>query len=159
LKTVTTAVKTCFSLKQNTFDLSHSRKEIKNSNTHNTIKMNKRQLLPTALLLFGSFYSFNAQKWSCAAQVGTTAYLGDVNENLLWQPKLNRTAIGGSVGCEALDFMTVRLNVVGGQLSGSDAENTTTAWRKLRAFSFQTPFVEASVLTEWDVLKAVFGDR
>jgi hypothetical protein len=121
--------------------------------------MNKLiQLRLTALLLCGSLYSLNAQKWSCAAQVGTTAYLGDVNENLLWQPKLNRTAIGGSVSYDALDFMTVRLNVVAGQLSGSDLENTNSAWRKRRAFSFQTPFVEASVLTEWDVLKAIFGD-
>ena len=111
------------------------------------------------MLLCCAFYSLNAQKWSCAAQVGTTAYLGDVNERLLWQPKLNRTALGGSIGYAALDFMTVRLTVSAGQLSGSDRENTNTAWRKLRAFSFQTPFVEATVSTEWDVLKAIFGAR
>jgi hypothetical protein len=120
--------------------------------------MNKlTQLRLTALLLCGSFYSLNAQKWSCAAQVGTTAYLGDVSERMAWQPNLKRTLVGASVAYSPLDFLTVRLNVVTGQLSGNDAENTTTEWRKKRAFSFQTPFVETSILTEFDVFKAVFG--
>lgn len=109
----------------------------------------------TVSLLCLSLHSLTAQKWSCAAQIGTTAYLGDVNERLLWQPQLNRTVIGGSIGYAALDFLTVRLAVSIGQLSGSDRENATTAWRKLRAFSFQTPFVETALLTEWDVLKAI----
>jgi OmpA-OmpF porin, OOP family len=125
------------------------------STQQHTIKMNKPHNLLTALLLCGSCFTASAQRWSCAAQVGTTAYLGDVNERLLWQPKLNRVTVGGSIGYEALDFLTLRLNVAVGQLSGSDAENTNTSWRKLRAFSFQTPFIEASLLTEWDVLKAM----
>jgi OmpA-OmpF porin, OOP family len=49
--------------------------------------------------------------------------------------------------------------VTAGNLSGNDVENTSVAWRKLRAFSFQTPFVETSIQTEFDVFKAVFGDR
>lgn len=120
--------------------------------------MNKRiQQHLTAFLLCLSLHSLTAQRWTCAAQIGATAYLGDVNEHLLWQPQLNRTAIGGSIGYKALDFLTVRLNVTAGQLSGSDAENTANAWRTLRAFSFQTPFVETALLTEWDVLKAING--
>ena len=121
--------------------------------------MNKRPLQLTALLLCCSLYSLNAQKWSYAAQVGTTAYLGDVSEHLAWQPNPKRTALSASLAYEALDFLTIRLNVTAGQLSGNDAENTNTAWRKLRAFSFQTPFIETAVLTEFDVFKAIFGDR
>jgi hypothetical protein len=119
--------------------------------------MNKlTQLQLMALLLCSSFYSLNAQKWSCAAQVGTTAYLGDVSERMAWQPNLERTLVGASVAYSLLDFLTVRLNVIKGQLSGHDAENTTTEWRKKRAFSFQTPFLETAILTEFDVFKAVF---
>lgn len=122
--------------------------------------MNKlTQLRLTALLLCGSFYSLHAQKWSCAAQVGTTAYLGDVSENLAWQPNLKRTLAGASIAYAASNVLTIRLNVIAGQLSGYDAENTTADWRKKRAFSFYTPFVETSILTEFDVFKAVFGKR
>jgi Domain of unknown function (DUF6089) len=122
--------------------------------------MNKlTQLRLTALLLCSSFYSLHAQKWSCAAQVGTTAYLGDVSEHLAWRPNQQRAVGGASVAYNALDFLTIRLNVVAGQLSGYDAENTSTTWRKQRAFRFQTPFIETSVLTEFDVFKAISNDR
>jgi Mannosyl-glycoprotein endo-beta-N-acetylglucosaminidase len=59
--------------------------------------MNKlTQLRLTAFLLCRSFYSLNAQKWFCAAQIGTTAYLGDVSENMAWQPNLKRTSSNNS---------------------------------------------------------------
>lgn len=121
--------------------------------------MNKliQRLHFTAFLLCLSLHSLTAQKWFCAAQIGTTAYLGDVNERLLWQPQFNRTAISGSIAYKALDFLTVRFNVTAGQLSGSDVENATTDWRTLRAFNFQTPFVETALWTEWDVLGVVNG--
>ncbi len=121
--------------------------------------MNKLTRFSLAVgLLCSTFHVSHAQKWSCTAHIGTTAYIGDVNEGLLWQPNLNRTAIGASIGYKALDFMTLRLNVLTGQLSGSDAENATTLWRKQRAFSFKTAFVETAVLTEWNVGRMLLGD-
>lgn len=120
--------------------------------------MNKFLLL-TAALLCVSLHTLSAQRWSCAAQIGATAYLGDVGEHVNWQPQLNRTVLGASLAYHATDFLTIRLNALGGQLASSDAENTTTLWRKQRAFSFKTPFVETSLLTEWDVLKALINQR
>ncbi len=105
------------------------------------------------------FYAVNAQKWSYTPQIGTTLYLGDVGEQLAWQPNANRAAAGASLNYSALDFLTIRLTAIGGRLSGSDIENSRTDWRKLRAFSFQTPFVETSIMAEFDVLKAISGKR
>lgn len=121
--------------------------------------MNKRLLLLAAVLLCLSLPILKAQKWSCAAQIGTTAYSGDVGEHLNWQPNINRTAFGASLAYNATDFLTVRLNVLTGQLSSSDLENTTTPWRKQRAFSFKTPFVESTILTEWNVYQAIAGEQ
>ncbi len=120
--------------------------------------MNKPLLLAAALLCF-SLPILKAQKWSCAAQIATTAYLGDVGEHLNWQPNLNRAAFSASLAYKATDFLTVRLNVLTGQLSSSDLENTTKPWRKQRAFSFKTPFVESAILTEWDVYQAIVGEQ
>jgi OmpA-OmpF porin, OOP family len=118
---------------------------------------NSKSICLTVLLCL-SFYAINAQKWSYSAQIGTTVYLGDVSEKIAWQPNVNRTVLGASLSYEALDFLNIRLNAIGGRLSGRDGENTEIEWRKLRAFSFQTPFVEASIMTEFDALKAIFGD-
>jgi Domain of unknown function (DUF6089) len=117
----------------------------------------KPAYLTLFLCLF--FYAVNAQKWSYTPQIGTTLYLGDVGEQLAWQPNANRVAAGASLNFAVLDFLTIRLSAIGGRLSGRDGENTRINWRKLRAFSFQTPFVETSIMTEFDVLKAIVGKR
>jgi hypothetical protein len=102
-----------------------------------------------------SLSAFKVPKWYCSAQIGSTAHLENVNDRLFWQPTLNRTVIGASVVCNALYFFAARLNAAAGQLLGSDGENMATTRRKLRAFSFQTLFVQTPLPTERAALRAV----
>lgn len=121
--------------------------------------MYKSTIFYLTLLLSSFTYSLSAQKWSYTAQIGTTAYLGDLSEKLACQPNENRIVVGGALNYTISDVLNVRLSAISGRLSGIDGENSPTAWRKLRGFSFQTPFVETSITAEFDVLKAISGNK
>lgn len=100
-------------------------------------------LLPCALLGQG--------KWDLGILSGGTTYQGDLvlsNGPLL---SATKPAYGGFLR-HTFDFQwSFRVNVISGQLVGSD-QNSDDKYRLRRNFSFQSDLIETSVLFEWEPL-------
>ncbi|MCC6461807.1 MAG: OmpA family protein [Saprospiraceae bacterium] len=114
------------------------------------------KLIRFLCLLFFTPSLLNAQAtWEIGIAGGATAYAGDVNAERFYDLDNKNLGYGLLVRRHFSPVIALRLNYLGGKISGDESHFSEPFWRKERAFQFDTDFHEASLLLEWDI----FGQR
>ena len=105
------------------------------------------------LLAIGMPAALPAQSlWEFGFQAGATAYAGDLTPHKMVDAKMTSPAAGIFVSRQIIPDLSLRLNLLGGQIAGDEAHFDDPNWRQLRAFSFRTDFIESDLLLQWELL-------
>lgn len=107
-----------------------------------------RTLLLTTALLFSSIILLG-QGWKIGLQGGTTAYLGDLQEDI-WHQESLHPALAISAGYYFKDIIGIRAQGFIGHITGADAVSNEP-WRRDRNLSFRTDIYELSLMAEVDL--------
>ncbi|MBL7774602.1 MAG: thrombospondin type 3 repeat-containing protein, partial [Saprospiraceae bacterium] len=106
------------------------------------------------LLLLPAYLSAQAT-WEIGLAGGVTAYAGDVNAEKFYDLENKDLGFGLLLRRHFGPVFALRLNYLGGTISGDESHFPEPSWRAERAFRFNTNFHETSLLLEWDI----FGYR
>ncbi len=120
-------------------------------------------MLRISSLIF-SFFAFSlssvtAQNLSVGVSTGLAIYQGDVTERYYLHQRDYNPVVGGFIKLQVNDKISLRANYLRGEISGSDSNYPSVAWRMQRGFSFKSPITEMSVTAEWDIIKKYFRKR
>lgn len=107
------------------------------------------------LLLFLPLFLPAQATWELGVSGGVTAYAGDVNAEKFYDLENKDYGYGLFVRRHFGPVWALRLNYLGGKVSGDESRFPEPSWRAERAFRFSTPIHESSLLLEWDI----FGRR
>ncbi|TDW97512.1 DUF6089 family protein [Dinghuibacter silviterrae] len=108
------------------------------------------------LLIACAFQRVNAQfitsRYEIGGSLGALIYQGDLSEGALGYTRTLKPALGLYVARALDEHFSVRLNLDFGTLTGNDASYSSPAYRKERAFSFNTSVAELSAMMVWHPL-------
>lgn len=104
-----------------------------------------------AFLVFLFPLSISAQHLEGGFFLGTSTYFGDIDDERI-QLKETHLAYGIVGRYNINDFVSIRASILGGELSASDANNTTRPEIAARNLSFRSSIAEASIIPEFNIL-------
>jgi opacity protein-like surface antigen len=110
----------------------------------------------TVLVIACACTKGNAQyvtsRYEAGISLGSLIYQGDLSESAFGYTRVLKPALGLYVARALDDQFSLRLNLNIGGLTGNDASYSTPAYRKQRAFSFNTSVTELSAMMVWHPL-------
>ena len=111
-------------------------------------------LLVFALVGFMLPFSGQAQnsKFEVGVHVSGFVYQGDLTPSALGSVGTTKPGFGLFGSVKMVGPLALRINLAKGSLRGDDAKYASPAWRRERAFKFNTPVTEISAQVVWNIV-------
>jgi hypothetical protein len=101
---------------------------------------------------------FAPSKFEIGINLGTLVYQGDLAASALGYTSALKPAIGIWASKSLDDYFSLRVNITRGAIGADESTYTSPAWRKFRAFKFNSTVTEFSGMLVWDLFGKTYRE-